>query len=97
VVERDYLSATVACVPLARWRKIVRKAVEQAEDGDGKARTWLATLLVGSDPIPLQQLAEELKTELERIKFGNTHHRNGTPTVVRGGHCSNSDAGRAAN
>ena len=68
--EQDYLAATVAGVPLGDWQAIVRKAVAQARRGDHRARDWLGKALIGSDPIPLAQLVEELRAELERLKHG---------------------------
>ena len=54
------------------------KAVEQAKAGDAKAREWLGKMLVGSDPIPLAELVEELQAELLRIKYGKQPEGNGT-------------------
>jgi hypothetical protein len=34
-------------VPLSVWQEIVGKAVEQAREGDHKARAWLANYLLG--------------------------------------------------
>jgi hypothetical protein len=67
-VERSYLNVTLGAVPLAAWRRIVVKARKQAEDGDHRAREWLGKLLIGDDPIEVQALVEELRTELRRIK-----------------------------
>jgi hypothetical protein len=66
--ERDYLSATVASVPLARWRKVVKRALADAEAGDAKARDWLSRVLVGDNPAQLVQLVEELQAELWRLR-----------------------------
>jgi hypothetical protein len=79
--EQSYLDATIAAVPVADWGKIVTKAVAQAKGGDAKAREWLSRMLVGSDPIPLTQLVEELQAELKRIKelqHGYNGQGNGT-------------------
>jgi hypothetical protein len=67
-VEKSYLTATIASVSLAAWRRIVIRARQQAEDGDARAREWLSKLLVGSDPLPLAQLIAELQEELHRLK-----------------------------
>jgi hypothetical protein len=71
-VEQDYLAATVASVTLGDWQAIVRKAVAQAKKGDHRAREWLSNMLVGTDPIPLAQLVEELRAELEDIRDGRS-------------------------
>jgi hypothetical protein len=91
-VEQAYLDVTVASVPVGRWKKVVKKALEQAEEGDGTARAWLSKHLIGDDPIPLMELVEELRVELERLKSaqgaqeprGNPLNGNGTPATVRG-------------
>jgi hypothetical protein len=76
--EKDYMAATTASCSLADWYAITRRAVEQARRGDAKARDWLGRLLVGSDPIPLAQLVQELREEVERLKARGTHSHNGT-------------------
>jgi hypothetical protein len=65
--EREYLDATIAAVPLARWRKIVRTAVADAEAGDHRARAWLSSILIGSDPPALRDLIDELRSRLEGL------------------------------
>ncbi len=82
-VEQTYLDATLASVPVSAWRKIVAKAVTQAKAGDFRAREWLSRLLVSADPLPLAELVNELKAELERLKFAKPEN-NGTPLVGRG-------------
>ena len=57
-VERDYLRAMADAVDLGTWRGIVARAVEDAEAGDAKARTWLSRHLLpgpGGPRPPLQQ------------------------------------------
>jgi hypothetical protein len=46
-VEQDYLQATISSVSLASWKRIVNKAVLQAERGDSAARKWLSDYLLG--------------------------------------------------
>jgi hypothetical protein len=46
-IEADYLAALSEAVPIEAWRAIVAKAVEQARDGDPKAREWLGSYLAG--------------------------------------------------
>jgi hypothetical protein len=36
-VEADYLAALCDAVPIERWRKIVERAVTDAEGGDARA------------------------------------------------------------
>lgn len=44
-VERQYLDATVAAVPVERWANVVAKALADAEAGDAAARAWLSKAL----------------------------------------------------
>jgi hypothetical protein len=65
--EQTYLDVTLARVTPAKWDAIVKKALQQALKGDHRARDWLTKILIGSDPLPLAQLAEQLRAELERL------------------------------
>jgi hypothetical protein len=56
-VELDYLASLADAVPLSRWQKIVARAAEDAENGDPKARRWLAEHLLGRRSEPLTTLA----------------------------------------
>jgi uncharacterized protein YfaS (alpha-2-macroglobulin family) len=58
-VELDYLAARADAVPLGRWRKIVDRAVEDAERGDPKARRWLAEHLLGRQAEGLTTLGRQ--------------------------------------
>jgi hypothetical protein len=49
-IEREYLRALNEAVSLEDWQGVVRAAVAQAKEGDGKAREWLARYLIGDDP-----------------------------------------------
>jgi hypothetical protein len=60
-VERRYLQSLIGCVPLRRWRQVVCKALEDAEQGDAKARDWLSRHLVGSEPLLMLELADRLE------------------------------------
>ncbi len=52
--ERAYLETTLASCPLEAWRDIVARAVEDAKQGDAKARQFLADhLLRGTPPLSL--------------------------------------------
>src|SRR5262245_51278722 len=46
-IERDYLAALADAVPIDRWRGIVDRAVEDASQGDAKARRWISEYLTG--------------------------------------------------
>ena len=60
-VERAYLDATIGSVSLADWSDIIGKAVEQARDGDDRARAFLAKYLLpdpGAGAAPDEPSAE---------------------------------------
>lgn len=49
VVEQEYVDAVmVACTP-HQWRKVIQRAIEDAVQGDHKAREWLAKYIA---PVP---------------------------------------------
>jgi hypothetical protein len=48
--EANYLLALTDVVPLDRWRKIVVRIADRAEDGDLKAAQWLGRVVLGADP-----------------------------------------------
>jgi hypothetical protein len=56
-VELNYLATLADAVPKRRWRKIITRAVRDAEAGDAKARRWLAEYLLGRRAEPLTTLA----------------------------------------
>lgn len=56
-VERDYMATFGDELTLDRWRRIVRSALDDAENGDAKAREWIAKYALGSDPARLFDLA----------------------------------------
>lgn len=45
--EREYLDATVSCISIAQWKRIVKRAADDAENGDAVARRWLGDYLLG--------------------------------------------------
>lgn len=45
-VEREYLDVTMDSVSTDEWRRVVRKALEDAMAGDAKARDWLSRWLM---------------------------------------------------
>ena len=56
-VEREYLAALADELTLDRWRRIVRGAIDEAENGDPKAREWVAKYALGTTPPTLAALA----------------------------------------
>lgn len=56
-VEREYLAALADELTLDRWRRIVRGAIDAAENGDPKAREWVAKYALGVEPPTLSALA----------------------------------------
>jgi len=46
-IEATYLAAISEACPPDRWKAIVEQAVHDAEEGDPKARAWLAGYLAG--------------------------------------------------
>lgn len=56
-VEREYLAALADELTLDRWRRIVRGAIDAAENGDPKAREWVAKYALGTEPPTLSALA----------------------------------------
>ena len=55
VTETEYLDATIETVSLADWKKIARKAKDDAVNGDATARKWLSDYLLGK-PVDKVQL-----------------------------------------
>jgi hypothetical protein len=53
----DYLAALADRVPLAKWKRIVTRAVKDAEQGDPRARRWLGEHLLGRQTEGLTALA----------------------------------------
>ena len=45
--EIDYLIALSEALPVDRWKRILERAITDAENGDAKAREWLGTHLMG--------------------------------------------------
>lgn len=48
--EAEYIEATVGQVSLAKWQKVVNKALDDAMAGDRHARQFLADYLLGKPP-----------------------------------------------
>jgi hypothetical protein len=47
-VEDEYLMVLSDAVSLGVWKDIVKRAVEDAKDGDWRARRWLSLYLLGA-------------------------------------------------
>jgi hypothetical protein len=61
-VEREYLAALADVASLEAWREICQRAVEDAKQGNPKARAWLSNFLLGPEPLrPLDLAADELE------------------------------------
>jgi hypothetical protein len=45
---QDYLDEMKGELTMPKWRGIIGKAIEQALDGDNRARTFLASYVMGS-------------------------------------------------
>jgi hypothetical protein len=77
--EREYLLAlSESCSP-ADWEEIVVKAVDDAKDGDAKARPWLAGYLVcqpGSRGEMLHTLAVEVAAGSDPLRLDAARRRN---------------------
>ena len=56
-VESQYMASIGDAVSLEDWQAIVRRAADDAKNGDGKAREWLAKYLVGAEPPTLVSIA----------------------------------------
>jgi hypothetical protein len=55
-VSNDYLQAMSDSVSFEDWQDIVRRAVQDAKDGDVKAREWLSKYLLGKSTLPVSGL-----------------------------------------
>lgn len=65
-MEERYLKALTNRVTLKDWRLIVDKALEQALDGDDKARRWLGEYLIGK---PAERLAGVQGDAVEVVNY----------------------------
>ena len=59
--EKRYYEIALSAVPLNQWRRIFRKAAQQAEAGDGVARRFLADYLLGR---PTQEVRLDARTDM---------------------------------
>ena len=58
-IEREYVAALNAAVPLETWQAICKRAADDALAGDARARDWLAKWLMGLGSRVLTTLAAE--------------------------------------
>jgi plasmid stability protein len=77
-VEEKYRTILVSKVSSEDWARIVAVAIQQAQDGDDRARKWLSDNLIGL-PVQRQEVAATVETkdlsqlsddELRRIAEG---------------------------
>jgi len=61
---QDYQAEMREVLDMATWRGIVKKAVEQALDGDNRARTFIAAYVMGQ---PVQQVVADLTGSRDRL------------------------------
>jgi hypothetical protein len=71
-VEAEYVQAISETVSLAAWRRIVRRAKEDAEQGDHRAREWLSRYLVG-EPNKRSTAATGRTANNVRIRIPHNH------------------------
>ena len=66
----DYVKVTRRVVSRETWRIVVRKAVDQAKEGDRYARDWLTALLIGKDSLPAKLKVVDLgdAVKLEEVR-----------------------------
>ncbi len=66
--EAEYIGLIIAeCTP-AKWRKIIERAIEDATNGDHKARTWLSNYICGR---PAERLEIDMG-DTETLRFAGT-------------------------
>jgi len=56
--EKRYYEITISTCTYKQWTAIIKKAVEQALEGDATARKWLSDYLVGSPKQYLEHSGE---------------------------------------
>lgn len=66
----QYMTRLVETVPIERWQKVCEKAIIQAEEGDARARSFLANYLVGK-PVTQVEISGPGGTELNLYKVLN--------------------------
>jgi hypothetical protein len=66
-IERAYLTATVENCTLDDWREIVKIAVHNAKNNDGKAREWLSGYILGEPKKVHEYLVQENREVVIRV------------------------------
>ena len=67
-IEQSYLQVSESVCTFDVWREIVMKAVEQAKQGDARARQWLSDYLIGK-PISMVMAVQEKQDTLITVKY----------------------------
>jgi hypothetical protein len=62
--ERAFLDATISVVSIEDWKRVVRRALEDAVKGDSRARHWLSNVILGRDPLGLADTLADLRAAL---------------------------------
>ncbi len=76
-VELSYSAALREEVPLEEWRKICRKALEDALAGDHQARSWLSKQLIAPEARELEKLRKDAGAWQTFIGMGKTFAASG--------------------
>ncbi len=74
----EYVDELHETLTLETWRKIIEKAIEQAVDGDHRARQFLASYAMGQ---PIQMIAADINGERERLSIVLDAIRDSLPLV----------------
>ena len=67
-VETEYLELAKRKCGKSEWLAIVETAIEQAKEGDAKARQWLSDYLIGK-PISRVMAVQERQDTLITVKY----------------------------
>ena len=73
-VEQSYLQVCESTCTFDVWREIVTKAVEQAKQGDARARQWLSDYLMGK-PISMIMAMQDNRDASVKIEYVNDWRR----------------------
>ena len=83
-VELDYLKALSDAVPVGAWAEICQRAVDDAKNGDAKARQWLSEhLLAGSSLLELAKLEAVGVTSGDHVRGIVDYELNGGSVLER--------------
>ena len=77
--EENYLQVLSEQVTLKDWTEVVQRALDDAKNGDNRARDWLGTYLMGDKPpamllkpeptIDAVALAAELRKDRDYVRY----------------------------